>query len=161
MSIDWTGVAVWGVCATIVLTSLMSLSQALGLSRVALPYLLGTVFTTRRARAMWLGMLVHGAIGLLFAFFYALVFEQLGRATWWIGAIVGLVQGVWVLAVALPALAEVHPRMASRHHGPTPTRLLEPPGFFAANYGRFPAITTLIAHVVFGTMLGAFYRVGA
>ena len=65
MNVDWIGVGVWGVCATVVLTSLMALSQALGFSRVALPYLLGTVFTARRARAMWLGMLVHGAIGLV------------------------------------------------------------------------------------------------
>lgn len=161
MSIDWIGVALWGACSTALLTTLMALSQSLGFSRIALPYLLGTVFTPRRSRAMWLGMLVHGVLGLVFALVYAAIFEQLGRATWWIGATVGAAQCVWVLVVGLPALAEVHPRMASHHHGPTPTRLLEPPGFLATNYGRFPALTTMAAHLLYGTLFGALYRVSA
>jgi hypothetical protein len=49
--------------------------------------------------------------------------------------------------------------MASRHHGPTPTRQLEPPGFLALNYGWATPATTLLAHVVFGLILGAFYVV--
>jgi len=59
--------------------------------------------------------------------------------------------------VVMPALPDLHPRMASKHHGPTPTRQLEPPGFMALNYGRNTPGITLGAHVVYGGLLGAFY----
>ena len=52
----------------------------------------------------------------------------------------------------------MHPRMASEQHGPTPTRQLEPPGFLALNYGRRTPISLLLAHLVYGAILGAFYR---
>jgi hypothetical protein len=55
----------------------------------------------------------------------------------------------------LPAM---HPRMASEQDGPTPTRQLEPPGFMALNYGRRTPITVILAHLVYGGILGAFYR---
>ena len=48
--------------------------------------------------------------------------------------------------------------MASEQHGPTPTRQLEPPGFLALNYGRRTPISVLVAHLVYGAILGAFYR---
>ena len=48
---------------------------------------------------------------------------------------IGLVHGAFVLAVALPVLPGVHPRMASELRGPTVARQLEPPGFLALHYG--------------------------
>ena len=48
--------------------------------------------------------------------------------------------------------------MASEQHGPTVVRQLEPPGFLALNYGvQTPLV--LVAHLVFGMILGAFYGV--
>jgi hypothetical protein len=41
------------------------------------------------------------------------------------------------------------------------TRLIEPPGFLALHYGRRTPISVVVAHVVFGLMLGAFYRLPA
>jgi hypothetical protein len=51
----------------------------------------------------------------------------------------------------------LHPRMASEHHGPNPTRQLEPPGFMALNYGRPTPVATILAHLLYGAILGAFY----
>jgi hypothetical protein len=48
--------------------------------------------------------------------------------------------------------------MASEQDGPTPTKQLEPPGFMALNYGRRTPITVILAHLVYGGILGAFYR---
>ncbi|WP_105012905.1 hypothetical protein [Salinibacter sp. 10B] len=78
-------------------------------------------------------------------------------ATWWLGALLGTFHGLFILIVIMPALPDVHPRMAGKHHGPTPTRQLEPPGFMALNYGRNTPAITLIAHAVYGILLGAFY----
>mgnify|MGYP001367797883 CR=1 FL=1 len=50
-------------------------------------------------------------------------------------------------------------RMATDARGPEPTRELEPPGFMALNYGRRTPLVTLLAHVIFGAILGMFYRV--
>jgi hypothetical protein len=51
----------------------------------------------------------------------------------------------------------MHPRMAGETRGPTPTRQLEPPGFFALNYGRSSPVVVLLAHLAYGAILGAFY----
>jgi len=48
--------------------------------------------------------------------------------------------------------------MASDSTGPRPTRMLEPPGFLALNYGYRTPLAVLIAHIAYGTVLGAFYR---
>jgi hypothetical protein len=48
--------------------------------------------------------------------------------------------------------------MASEQDGPTPTRQLEPPGFMALNYGRRTPISVILSHLVYGCILGAFYR---
>ncbi|MBI4512523.1 MAG: hypothetical protein HY702_00295 [Gemmatimonadetes bacterium] len=37
-------------------------------------------------------------------------------------------------------------------------RALEPPGFLALNYGRQTPLLSLLAHVVYGAVLGGFYR---
>ncbi len=155
---NWRGTALWGFVGTVVLTGLMSGSQGLGLTRMSLPYMLGTIFTPDRDRAKWVGFLVHLVNGWLFASVYAAAFESWRRATWWLGASIGLVHALFVLLAGVPALPAMHPRMASEQHGPTPTRQLEPPGFLALNYGRRTPLAVLLAHLVYGSILGAFYR---
>lgn len=150
------GALLWGLFATGVLTLVMSASQGLGLSRMSLPYMLGTLFTPHRGRAMVVGFAVHFALGVAFAVLYVAVFREWGASSWWLGAGLGLFQGLFVLVPGMQLLPAVHPRMASSHHGPTPTRQLEPPGFMARNYGIQTPIATLIAHVLYGAILGAF-----
>lgn len=151
-------VLLWGWLATAVLTTLMSAGQGLGLSRMSIPFMIGTLFTADRARAMVLGAVVHWLMGWAFAFFYAALFESLGYANIWLGAGLGLLHGLVVLATVMPILPNFHPRMATKRQGPEPTRALEPPGFLALNYGRQTPVITLLAHVIYGAMLGAFYQ---
>ncbi len=151
-------ILLWGFVATIVLTTIMAMSQGLGLSRMSIPFMLGTMFTPDRERAKLVGFGIHCMNGWLFALMYALAFEELGKATWWLGAAAGLTHGLFVLAAAMLLLPALHPRMASEQQGPTPTRQLQPPGFMAINYGRATPAAALIAHVTYGAILGAFYR---
>jgi hypothetical protein len=147
--------------ATAVLTLLMSGSQGLGWTRISLPYMVGTVFSNRRSWATAIGFALHFVFGLAFAALYVLCFEAWHHAGLGIGASLGLLHGLFVLMVGLEVLSAFHPRMASRHHGPTPTRQLEPPGFLALNYGwRTPAVT-LVAHVAYGAIFGASYAAAA
>ena len=36
------------------------------------------------------------------------------------------------------------------------TALLEPPGFMLVNYGRATAVVTVVAHLAYGAIVGAF-----
>ena len=155
---DLGRVLLWGFAATTLLTTILRAGQALGLTRMDLPLLLGVMVTPDRDRAKAYGVLIHLVNGWLFALVYAAFFAALGTATWWLGAAIGLMHSLFVLLVGLPALPGLHPRMASDATGPEPTRQLEPPGFMAVNYGRRTALATILAHVVYGAVLGAFYR---
>jgi hypothetical protein len=156
--LNLAGAGLWGFVATVVLTGLMSVSQGLGLTRMSLPYMLGTMFTPDRDRAKIIGFFVHLLNGWWLAIVYAAAFESWRRATLWLGAGIGLVHGVFVLVTVMPLLPGLHPRMASEQRGPTPTRQLEPPGFLALNYGRRTPLSVLLAHLIYGAILGLFYR---
>ncbi len=149
----------WSFVGTVVLTGWMSSSQGLGLTRMSLPFMLGTMFTPDRDRAKVIGFSVHLLNGWWLSLIYAGAFESWRRATWWLGAGIGLVHGLFVLLVVMPMLPGLHPRMASEQRGPTPTRQLEPPGFLGLNYGRRTPLSVLSAHLIYGAILGAFYRV--
>jgi uncharacterized membrane protein YagU involved in acid resistance len=154
---NWASWLVWGFAATVVLTTLLAGSQGLGLTRMNIPYMLGTLFTPNRDRAKVYGVLLHLVNGWMFSLLYVAAFHTSGLFTWWFGALVGFVHGVFVLVVALPVLPGMHPRMASELQGPTVVSQLEPPGFLGRNYGIQTPLSGLIAHVVFGVILGALY----
>ncbi len=56
----------WGFVSTVVLTAIMAGSQGLGMTRMNIPYLLGTIFTPNRDRARLIGVLFHFVNGWLF-----------------------------------------------------------------------------------------------
>ncbi len=147
----------WGFVATMVLTTTMAASQGLRLTRMNLPYMLGTMFTADRDRAKLLGFVVHLANGWAFSLLYVAAFHAWPRATWWLGAAIGLVHAAFVLSVGMRFLPGLHPRMATEQQGPTVGPTLEPPGFLALNYGVQTPVSVVIAHVLFGAILGAFY----
>jgi hypothetical protein len=158
--VDWAGWAVFGLMATTALTVTMIGAQLAGLSRLDLPLVLGTVTTEDPDRARVAGFAIHLAVGQFFALGYAITFALLDRATWWIGALLGLLHAAVALTVLLPLLAGVHPRMASHRAGPASTAVLEPPGLLGLNYGAQTPVVATIAHVAFGTMLGVLLRSG-
>ena len=148
----------WGFAATIVLTTISAGAQGLGLTRMNLPFMLGTIFTPDRDKATLYGFGVHMAIGWLFSLVYVAAFQSLGSAGWWRGVIIGLIHGVFVLVVLVSLLPALHSRMANEQHGPEAHNMLEPPGFLALHYGVQTPLTILFSHAVFGAILGAFYH---
>jgi uncharacterized membrane protein YagU involved in acid resistance len=150
-------ILLWGFAATLILTTLTIASQSLGLTRLDMPFIVGTMVTADRDRAKVIGYALHLLNGWIFAIVYALFFENLHAATCWFGALLGAVQGVVVVVVILPLLPGIHPRMVSDYWGPEPTRLLEPPGFLTTNYGRATPLIIILVHTVYGAILGTFY----
>jgi hypothetical protein len=155
---NWAGWALWGFAATVILTTIMSAAQGAGFTRMSLPYLLGTFITPSRDRAKLLGFLLHLFNGWAFAMIYAAAFHSWGRATWWLGSAIGFVHASFVLTVGMRLMPGLHPRMASEQQGPTALRQLEPPGFLALNYGVQTPVFLLLAHLIYGGILGTFYR---
>lgn len=154
---NWGGWLLLGFLSTLVLTSILSASQGLGMTRMNIPYMLGTMFTPNRDKAKLIGIFFHLINGWIFSLIYILTFELFNIATWWIGGILGLLHALFVLTAGIPILPSIHPRMASEQQGPTVVRQLEPPGFMALHYGIRTPLSVIIAHIVFGCILGGFY----
>jgi uncharacterized membrane protein YagU involved in acid resistance len=152
------GWLLWGFVATLTMTALMTAAQAARWTRMSLPYLLGTMFTPDRDRAVLIGFLVHLVNGWLLALIYAAAFRSWNLATWWAGAGIGVVHALFVLTIGMALLPALHPRMANEQQGPTVRRQIEPPGFLALHYGFQTPLSLLAGHLVFGALFGAFYR---
>lgn len=155
---NWVSWALSGFIATLALSTLLVASQGLGLTRMNVPYLLGTIVTPEREKARLYGFLGHLLNGWFFSFFYAYIFETRHMANWWFGLLLGLAHGLFVLTVIMSLLPSIHPRMATERKGPTARRQLEPPGFMALNYGYQTPLSVLLAHAAFGAILGSLYR---
>jgi hypothetical protein len=148
----------WGLIATVAMTTVLQASLGLHFTRMSLPFLVGAFFTADRQWALLVGFAVYTVGGWLFAFFYFALFASVKIYTWWFGALCGLLHGAILLVFALPLLPTIHPRMASEYHGVTLRRQLEPPGFMGLNYGRGTPITTLLGQTLYGATLGAFLQ---
>ena len=156
----WSAV-VGGFVGTLVLTTMLTGASELRRTRMDIPFLLGTAFTVDRTRARVIGYALHFAAGLLFALVYYAAFAALGRAGWQLGMAFGLLHAVFsgttLVNVLLPAL---HPRMGTAVSGADSSPLLEPPGFMLLNYGRATPVVTVVAHLAYGAIVGAFVAAG-
>lgn len=146
-----------GFAGTLVLTTLLRTASEFQLTRMDLPFLLGTAITGDRARAKAIGYLAHFVIGQLFALGYYALFIALGRHDWWLGALFGLGHGLFTGTVLINVLLPlVHPRMGTPLSDAGTVALLEPPGFMARNYGLRTPTVSLVAHVAYGTIIAVF-----
>jgi hypothetical protein len=156
MSLLWSAVA-GGFAGTLVLTTALTAASALRLTRMDIPFLLGTTFTDDRSRARIIGYLLHFVAGVLFALVYLALFQALGRGGWALGTAFGLVHalfaGTALVNILLPA---IHPRMGTPFSAADSAPLLEPPGFMLLNYGRGTPIVTVLAHLAYGAIVGVF-----
>jgi hypothetical protein len=156
------GALVGGLVGTIVLTTTLRAASELGLTRMDLPFLLGTAVTPDRARAKLIGYALHFVFGLVFALGYWAVFAATGVSGVWIGALLGLVHalfaGTALVSVVLPV---VHPRMGTGFDAAGDAPLLEPPGFMLVNYGRQTQLAMIVAHIAYGAIVGAFASLAA
>ena len=155
------GAMAGGFIGTLVLTTLLRAASELRLTRIDLPFLLGTVVTTDRLRAKALGYLFHFFFGFFFALGYYALFRALGRAGWSLGLAFGLVHGVFTgSALVNVLLPVVHPRMGTPLSSIESETLLEPPGFMMLNYGRGSPLASFVAHVAYGALVGGFAALG-
>ena len=151
------GALVGGMVGTIVLTTVLRVASELGLTRMDLPFLLGTAVTTDRRRAKAAGYALHFVFGLLFAAGYYVVFAVIGASGFPLGALLGLLHALFAgSALVNVLLPVVHPRMGTGFDAAGSAPLLEPPGFMLINYGRQTPVATIVAHIAYGAIVGGF-----
>ena len=159
--------SIWGALAggfagTLVLTTILRAASELRLTRIDLPFLLGTALTANRLRAKALGYALHFLAGFIFALVYYAIFVAIDRSGWWLGAIFGFVHALFAgTALVNLLLPLVHPRMGSPLTGANTTALLEPPGFLMLNYGLQTPLVNIVAHIAYGALVGGFIQLAS
>lgn len=151
------GAIVGGLAGTLVLTTMLRAASELGLTRIDLPFLLGTALTEDRVRAKAIGYALHFGFGLLFALAYLAVFTVIDRSGVLLGAVLGLVHALFAAtALVTILLPVVHPRMGTGFTAAGSAPMIESPGFLLLNYGRQTPLVTVTAHIVYGALVGGF-----
>jgi hypothetical protein len=153
---------IWGAIAggfvgTLLLTTGMVAASERRLTRMDLPFLLGTALFADRTRAKAVGYLLHFLAGQVFALVYYAVFTAIDESGWLLGSLFGTLHGVFAVTVVVNTLLPtVHPRMGTSDTAADATPLLESPGFLMMNYGRATPLVTIGVHVIYGAIVGGF-----
>jgi hypothetical protein len=151
------GALLGGLVGTLVLTTVLRAASEFGLTRMDLPFLLGTAVTADRVRAKAAGYTLHFVFGLLFALAYYAVFLVIDEAGVLLGGLLGLVHALFAATALVNVLLPVvHPRMGTEFDAAGSAPVLEPPGFLLLNYGRQTPLVTVLAHLVYGAIVGGF-----
>lgn len=143
------GIIVAGLIAAIVFSGFTAFARWMGMTTMSIEKTLGTMFGDG-AVATGIGTVLHLTAGVGFALVYAVIFQSLGIVSgWFAGGVIGLVHGLVVGALVMPMVGAVHPAV---HAGK-----MTAPGFFAVNRGQMTPVGLIVAHIVFGTVLGGVY----
>ncbi len=149
-----------GLVGTLVFSTIVKAATEVHLTRMDLALLLGTAVTENRRKATAIGYVLHFILGVAFAGAYVGFFAIIGRTSWWIGALVGVLHAIFTATVLVNELLPVvHPRMATPETAANEVALIEPPGFLMLNYGRSTFLVSLAAHVAYGAVVGWVARV--
>ena len=136
---DIVGAIVAGLAGTAAMTVLMYVAPMMGMPKMDIVGMLGSMFTANKGVATELGLMAHFMAGVVFALIYALLWSiGLGSATWLWGLVFGAVHGI-VAIVMVPLLMRMHPRAP------------EMAGGAMAKAGM------LMAHMVYGLVVALVY----
>jgi hypothetical protein len=149
-----------GFVGTLVMMIMIRGAAEMGLTRMDLPFLLGTIVTEDRRKAKAIGHVFQLLLGLLFALGYWGLFEIIGWSAWWMGALFGTLHALFMATIFVNELLPViHPRIATFDTGANQFALIEPPGFLMRNYGRNTFLVTLVAHIAYGAIVASLVSV--
>lgn len=156
---EWWEGLVAGFVATVVMTMLMQMGSAMGMTRMNMAVMLGSMFRRDPDAAGRLGMALHFMNGLVFGLAYTLVWWALDPApedAWWIGLIFGAVHSFVAMAM-MPVMSGMHPRVREGTVAVTsPAREVVLPrfGFGGTGFGAMTPMGILMGHLVFGVVWG-------
>lgn len=159
----WEGL-IGGAAGTVVMTLMMVMGAAMGMSRMDMGLMLGSMFRRDEASAKSLGMVLHSMNGLAFGVLYAVVWWGLGIETasyaWWVGLIFGAVHGTIALTM-MPVMSAMHPRVQAGAPAVAGGEevALPPFGFGGRGFGSGTPMGIVMGHLVFGVVWGLVFWV--
>jgi len=107
---DWFAILNAGLAATAVMTIVMYVAPIMGMPKMDIISMLGTMFTSNDGAAKAIGLVAHFMMGIVFVIIYASVWNiGLGQPTWIWGLVFGGIHGLLVLIV-MPLVMTMHPR---------------------------------------------------
>lgn len=149
MELDIAMALVGGLVATGVMTLVMIMAPQMGMPKMDMPGLLGSMFGAPGNRLMGLGM--HFMMGAIFGVIYAVLFDAISDADIvTLGVIFGIVH--WFIAGAMTGMM---PMMhAGIKSGDVPA-----PGIFMTNIGGMMGfVGGMMGHIVFGLVFALVYQ---
>lgn len=140
-------VLVAGLVATAVMTAMMYAGPMMGMPKMDVATMLGTMFTHNMKTAFWVGMMAHLMMGIvLFPFVYAKLLQPSSGN----GAVRGIMMGVILFLltnlVVMPMMGMIHPMVKSG--------MMPAPGLLMLHMGTMAPLGSLLGHLVYGALLG-------
>jgi uncharacterized membrane protein YagU involved in acid resistance len=112
------GAIIAGLAGTAVMTMLMYIAPLMGMPKMDMLGMLGSMITANKGSVRWIGLIIHFMMGAVFAIIYALLWSLgIGSATWLWGLVFGAIHGV-VAIVMIPMMMRMHPRPPEMAGGP-------------------------------------------
>lgn len=137
-----------GVIGGAVMIGVIAIARALGWTDLNFALIWGSMITQNTSAGTWvLGFIIHLIISGLVALIYAAVFEAIRGSNWFTGLIGGAIHAI-IGGFVFAGLPAIHPAMPN---------LIAEPGAFAINYGTAAAVVFVVAHLIYGIIVGSMY----
>ena len=137
-----------GVTASLVFSFVLAMAPKMGMPKMDIVDLLGSMFSARTNQA--LGWTMHLMMGIVFALIYALLWSSgISAATWVGGLIFGVAQWL-VVGMVMGMMPMMHVGIKSG--------AVKAPGLWMTNNGGLMAFTGgLVGHMIFGIVIALVY----
>ena len=136
---NYVAVIIAGLAGTVAMTILMYLAPLMGMPKLDIIAMLGTMFTSNNTVSTIIGVMAHFMMGVVFAFIYVLLWSfGIGSPTWMWGLIFGAVHGLMVYLI-MPMINRMHTHPVEMEGG---TKL---------------AVGKLMVHMLYGLVVALVY----
>lgn len=145
------GAVVAGIVATIVFTMILMMAPKMGMPKMDIVSLLGSMFSAKSN--LMLGWMMHLMMGVIFALIYAFLWSRgIGAATWTSGLIFGAVH--WLIIGMIMAMIPM------LHVGIKSGAVKAPGLWMTGNGGGLMAFMGgLVGHMIYGVVVALVYAV--
>ncbi len=148
MEFDLVATVVAGLVGTAVITAVMAMSPLMGMPKMDIPAMLGSMFGAPGSRA--LGMVLHFMMGVVFAIIYAVLFSPFtGTSILLLGVVFGI--GHWLIVGATMGM------MPAMHAGMRSGQVATPGFYMLQAGGALSFIGGLMGHLIFGLVVALVY----
>jgi len=138
-----------GLVATIVFTMVLKMAPKMGMPKMDIVSLLGSMFSAKSNQA--LGWMMHLMIGIVFALIYAFLWSSgIGAATWTSGLVFGAIHWL-IVGMAMGMIPMMHVGIKSG--------AVQAPGLWMTGNGGgvMAFMGGLVGHAIFGVLVALVY----